>query len=131
VLRVREGGRIQNVSAVVATGVNVEGQREILGLDLVTGETGAAWTCGTAKGHPSSSGKTSRHRLNQGGDRQGNCALWRIAMTRMSCDQRTQAYARRRTAEDLSKREVLRCLKRYIARDVFRALPEATTLDRT
>ena len=44
VLRVREGGRIQNVSAVVATGVNVEGQREILGIDLVTGETGAAWT---------------------------------------------------------------------------------------
>ena len=44
VLRVREGGRIQNVSAVVATGVNVDGQREILGLDVVTGETGAAWT---------------------------------------------------------------------------------------
>ena len=52
-------------------------------------------------------------------------------MTRMSCDQRTQAYACRRTAEGLSKREILRCLKRYIARDVFRALPEATTLDRT
>jgi len=44
VLRVREGGRIQNVSAVVATGVNADGQREILGMDLVTGETGAAWT---------------------------------------------------------------------------------------
>jgi transposase len=80
---------------------------------------------------PASSGKTSRHRLNQGGDRQGNCALWRIAMTRMSCDQRTQAYACRRTAEGLSKREIIRCLKRYIARDVFRALPEASALDRT
>jgi transposase len=78
---------------------------------------------------PASSGKTTRHRLNRGGDRQGNCALWRIAMTRMSFDQRTQGYARRRTAEGLSKREILRCLKRYIAREVFRVLPEASSLD--
>ncbi len=79
---------------------------------------------------PASSGKTTRHRLNRGGDRQANCALWRIAMSRLSYDERTQLYARRRTTEGLSKREILRCLKRYIAREVFTALPMPTTLDR-
>jgi transposase len=78
---------------------------------------------------PASSGKTSRHRLNRGGDRQANCALWRIAMSRLSFDKRTQLYARRRTTEGLSKREILRCLKRYIAREVFTALPMSSTLD--
>jgi transposase len=74
---------------------------------------------------PASSGKTQRHRLNRGGDRQGNTALWRIAMTRMNCDTRTRAYVSRRTAEGLSKREILRCLKRYIAREVFQVLPRS------
>jgi transposase len=78
---------------------------------------------------PASSGKTIRHRLNRGGDRQANCALWRIAMSRLSFDKRTQLYARRRTTEGLSKREILRCLKRYIAREVFTALPMSSTLD--
>jgi transposase len=74
---------------------------------------------------PASSGKTTRHRLNRGGDRRGNTALWRIAMTRLNCDPRTRDYVQRRTTEGLSKREILRCLKRYIAREVFRALPRA------
>jgi transposase len=78
---------------------------------------------------PASSGKTTRYRLNRGGDRQANCALWRIAMSRLSFDKRTQIYARRRTAEGLSKREILRCLKRYIAREVFTALPMPSSLD--
>lgn len=73
---------------------------------------------------PASSGKVVRHRLNRGGDRRGNSALWRIAMTRLTCDERTRNYVRRRTAEGMSKREILRCLKRYIAREVFRALPK-------
>lgn len=73
---------------------------------------------------PASSGKTQRHRLNRGGDRRGNTALWRIAMTRMTCDQRTRDYVSRRTAQGLSTREILRCLKRYVAREVFRALPQ-------
>lgn len=73
---------------------------------------------------PASSGKVVRHRLNRGGDRRGNTALWRIAMTRLTCDERTRNYVRRRTAEGMSKREILRCLKRYIAREVFRALPK-------
>ncbi len=66
-----------------------------------------------------SSGKTVRHRLNRGGNRQANSALWRIAMTRLSHDPRTKAYMARRTGEGLSKREVIRCLKRAIAREVY------------
>jgi transposase len=57
-----------------------------------------------------SSGKTVRHRLNRGGDREANNALWTIAMTRLSCDERTQRYLARRTAEGKSKREIIRCL---------------------
>lgn len=66
-----------------------------------------------------SSGKTVRHRLNRGGNRQANSALWRIAMTRLSHDPRTQAYMARRTTEGLSKREIIRCLKRAIARELY------------
>lgn len=66
-----------------------------------------------------SSGKTVRHRLNRGGNRDANSALWRVAMTRLSHDQRTKAYMARRTGEGLSKREVMRCLKRAIAREVY------------
>jgi hypothetical protein len=76
---------------------------------------------------PPSSGKTQRHRLNRGGDRQGNTAHWRIAFTRMNCDPRTRASVARRTSEGLSKREILRCLKRYIAREVFQVLPRPLT----
>lgn len=72
---------------------------------------------------PASSGRVQRHRLNRGGDRRGNSALWRIAMTRLTCDERTRDYVQRRTAEGLSIREILRCLKRYVAREVFQALP--------
>jgi transposase len=72
---------------------------------------------------PPSSGKTQRHRLNRGGDRQDNTALWRIAFTRMNCDPRTRAYVARRTSEGLSKREILRWLRRYIAREVLQVLP--------
>ena len=70
-----------------------------------------------------SSGKTQRHRLNRGGDRQGNSALWRIVICRMNSDPRTQAYVERRTKDGLSKPEIIRCLKRYVARELFNALP--------
>ncbi len=66
-----------------------------------------------------SSGKQLRHRLNRGGDRQANSALWRIAMTRLSNDPRTKRYVERRCKEGLTKSEALRCLKRYVAREVF------------
>jgi transposase len=68
---------------------------------------------------PASSGKTIRHRLNPGGDRQANHALWRIVFTRMGSDPATRAYVERRTAEGKSKKEIMRCLKRYVAREVY------------
>ena len=72
-----------------------------------------------------SSGLHTRHRLDRGGDRLANNALWRIVLVRMSNDAETKAYVGRRTAEGKSKREIIRCLKRYVAREVYRALPEA------
>jgi transposase len=80
----------------------------------------AAWAhlCAAAP-IPASSGKTARHRLNRGGDRQANHALWRIAVTRMASHPPTRAYVARRTREGLSKPEIIRCLKRYIARETY------------
>ena len=71
---------------------------------------------------PASSGKTTRHRLSRGGDRAANSAIHHIALVRMSTDPRTKDYVIRRTQEGKSKREIVRCLKRYIAREVFRTL---------
>jgi transposase len=84
-------------------------------------DAGFAALCGVNP-LPASSGKTNRHRLNRGGNRQANAALHRIAVVRLRWDEQTQAYATRRTEEGLSKREILRCLKRFIAREVFRIL---------
>jgi transposase len=80
----------------------------------------AAWAhmCAAAP-IPASSGKTVRHRLNPGGNRQANHALWRIVFTRMSSDPATRGYVERRTAEGKSKKEIIRCLKRYVAREVY------------
>ena len=80
----------------------------------------AAWAhlCGVAP-IPASSGKTVRHRLNPGGDRQANHALWRIVFTRLGSHPATRAYAERRTGEGKSKPEIIRCLKRYVAREVY------------
>ena len=69
-----------------------------------------------------SSGKVTRHRLNRSGDRQLNRALHTIVMVRMRQDEATQAYVARRTAEGKSTREIKRCLKRYVARQLFREL---------
>jgi transposase len=71
---------------------------------------------------PASSGRTNRHRLNYGGDRDANRALHMIAVCRLRYCQRTRAYARRRTAEGKTKPEIIRCLKRYIARETYRSL---------
>ena len=81
-------------------------------------EAAFAHLCGAAP-IEASFGKVIRHRLNQGGDRHANNALWRIAITRMSSDPRTRDYVVKRTAEGKSKREIIRCLKRYIARELF------------
>ena len=72
-----------------------------------------------------SSGKTSRHRLNRGGNREANHALWRIVITRMSSHPATRAYTGRRSKEGLSKKEIIRCLKRYVAREVYHQLRDS------
>ena len=86
----------------------------------------AAWAhlCAAAP-IQASSGKVTRHRLNPGGDRQANHALWRIVITRMSSHPPTRAYVERRTAEGLSKTEIIRCLKRYVARETYPRLRAA------
>ena len=81
-------------------------------------EAALAALCGTSP-LQALSGKVQRHRLNRGGDRHANNALWTIAMVRMRSDARTQQYVARRTGEGLSKREIHRCLKRYIVRELY------------
>ena len=81
-------------------------------------EAAFAHLCGVAP-LPASSGKVTRHRLNPGGNRQANHALWRIVFTRMSNDERTRKYVARRLAEGRSTREVMRILKRYVAREIY------------
>ncbi|WP_051899233.1 IS110 family transposase [Sciscionella sediminilitoris] len=73
-----------------------------------------------------SSGKTQRRRLNRGGDRQANAALYRIALSRLRWDQRTQNYLARRAAEGKTRRETIRCLKRYIAREIYYLITSPT-----
>ena len=77
--------------------------------------------CGTSPVE-ASSGDVKRHRLNQGGNRQANCALHQIVLSRMKHDGRTKAYVEKRTAEGKSKKEIIRCLKRYVANEAYRAL---------
>lgn len=77
---------------------------------------------------PAGSGKTDgHHRLHRGGDRQGNSALWRIVFVRMASDPETKSYVERRTKEGLSKKEIMRCLKRYVARELYACLPQELT----
>jgi Transposase IS116/IS110/IS902 family len=97
---------------LVSAGQNIERLR---------GEASFAALCG-ADPLPASSGKTTRHRLNYGGDRGANRALHLIAVCRLRYCPRTRAYARRRAAEGKGKAETLRCLKRYIARETYRTL---------
>jgi transposase len=95
--------------------------------DRVRNEAAFAKLCGVAP-QPASSGRTTgRHRLSRGGDRAANSALYVVTIVRMRHHAPTRAYVERRTAEGLSKREIIRCLKRYIAREIFAALPRSTT----
>ena len=89
--------------------------------DRLTSEAAFAHLCGVAP-IPASSGKTTRHRLHRGGNRDANRALWVVAMGRLRWDARTRAYVARRTAEGKTKREIIRCLKRFIAREVYHVL---------
>jgi transposase len=84
----------------------------------------SAWAhlCGVTP-IPASSGKVTRYRLNRGGDRNANAALYRIVLTRMSSHHQTRLYVARRRAQGLNTAEIMRCLKRYVARQVFKHLP--------
>ena len=87
-------------------------------------EAAFAHLCGVSP-IPASSGRTDRHRLiNRGGDRRAYNALWRITLVRMHCHPETRLYVERRTKQGLSKLDILRCLKRYIAREVYHHLTD-------
>jgi transposase len=94
---------------------------EIAGIDRFTSDAKFARTCGVAP-IPASSGRTDRHRLDRGGNRQLNCALHRIAVTKARLDPATAAYIARKRAEGKNRSEALRCLKRHLARRIYRLL---------
>ena len=113
--------------ATVGVGTETAGQLLITAgdnPDRVHSEAAFAMLCGVAP-LPASSGKTQRHRLNRGGDRQANRAIHLIATTRKRCDPRTQAYLEKKTAEKHTDREATRSLKRLIAREVYYLLNPA------
>jgi transposase len=96
--------------------------------DRLHSEAAFAMLCGAAP-LPASSGKTTRHRLNRGGDRQANAALYRVVLSRLRWDPATRAYTERRTKEGMTKKEIIRCLKRYIAREIYQTLLPPTPND--
>ncbi len=85
--------------------------------DRISSEAAFAKLCGVCP-IPASSGKTVRHRLDWGGHRQANAALYRTVIVRMQHHEPTKAYLARRTAEGKSKAEIIRCLKRFLAREI-------------
>ena len=112
----------------VGIGVEIAGQLLVTAGDnpqRLRSEASFAKLCGVPP-LPASSGQRQRHRLNRGGDRAANSALHLSAITRLRFCPRTRAYAARRQAEGLSKREIIRCLKRYIAREIYHDLTSAT-----
>jgi transposase len=113
---------------LVGVGVEVAGQLLTSAGDnpeRMRSEAAFAHLCGVAP-IPASSGKTHRHRLNRGGDRGANNALYTVALSRLRCDPRTRCYLERRTAEGLTKPEIIRCLKRYLAREIYQVLVTAS-----
>jgi transposase len=94
--------------------------------DRLKSKASFAHLCG-ASPISASSGRTNRHRLNSGGGRQANHALHTIALVRMRYDPRTRLYVARRTAEGMSKKDIFRCLKRFIAREVYKYLTSTIT----
>jgi transposase len=88
-------------------------------------EASFAALCGTSPVE-ASSGKTQRRRLNRGGDRQANCALHTIVLSRLRWDPRTRDYITRRMTEGKTRREAQRCLKRYVAREIYHLIQPRT-----
>jgi transposase len=114
---------------VFGVGVEIAGQFLVTvgdNTERIRNEAAFAKLCGVAP-QPASSGRTAgRHRLNRGGDRAANSALYIVTIVRMRHHEATRAYVERRTAEGLSKREIIRCLKRYLAREIYANLPTRT-----
>ena len=98
---------------------------EIAGADRFASDAKLARAAGLAP-IPASSGKTNRHRLDRGGNRQVNAAIHRVAVTRARCHPETRDYIARKTAEGKTTREAIRCLKTYLARHVWRLLQPPT-----
>ena len=122
-----------NPGLVAANGVGTDVAGQLLvttgdNHDRLRSEAAFAMLCGAAP-IPASSGKTNRHRLNRGGDRQANKALYRVAICRLRWDPRTRAYMERRTKDGLSKKEIIRCLKRYIARELYQLITTPNDLE--
>lgn len=120
---------------VAAFGIGFDTAAEMLvtagdNTDRIRTEAALAKLCGACP-IPASSGQTnSRHRLNRGGNRQADAALYRVVIVRMRWHEPTIAYVARRTAEGLTKKETIRCLKRYVAREIYSLLPPpANTAD--
>ncbi|SFT21000.1 Transposase [Streptomyces sp. ok210] len=111
-LEVRGVGPDSAAALLVSAGDNPE---------RLVSEASFAALCGTSPVE-ASSGKTQRRRLNRGGDRQANAALYRIVLSRLRWDDRTRDYLQRRLAEGKTRREIIRCLKRYVAREIYRLL---------
>lgn len=120
-----------NPRLIAATGVGTDVAGQLLTTagdnpERLHSEAAFAALCGVAP-VPASSGKTTRHRLNRGGDRQANAALYRVVLCRLRWDPRTQAYKKRRTEQGLSTKEIIRCLKRMIARELYYLLINRTS----
>jgi transposase len=92
--------------------------------DRLRDEASFAALCGVSPVERSS-GKNQRRRLNRGGNRQANAALYRIVLSRLRWEDRSRTYLLRRTTQGKTKREVIRCLKRYVAREIHRAIASA------
>ena len=125
-MRITEAVKVRTPGLLEVNGVGPDSAAVLLiaagdNPERVDSEASFAALCGTSPVE-ASSGKTQRRRLNRGGDRQANAALYRIVLSRLRWDGRTQDYLRRRLAEGKTRREIIRCLKRYVAREIYRLI---------
>lgn len=115
-------------SSKSGVGTEVAGQLLITAGDnpqRLRSEAAFAARCGVSP-LPASLGRIDRHRLSRGGERAANSALYTVVMVRMRYDQRTRDYVARRSQQGLSKREIMRCLKRYVARELLPLIRDAS-----
>lgn len=113
-----------NLLAVNGVGTEAAGQLLTTAgqnIDRLRSEAALARLCGVAP-IPASSGNTTRHRLHRGGDRDANCSIHLIVISRLRWHQPTKDYVERRTREGKTKKEIIRCLKRAVVRELYRAL---------